>query len=257
MSLHPLGAPAELGGLGAGPSEQLDERRPGRREPLGHLRRHRRVVRRRLPLEGPDAPADPPGRDHEQRQQPEGEQRDRPRQAEHHGEREHERDDVRDDAGERRRERALGADDVVVQAADEGAGVGAREERDRHRLDVLEHAPAQVEDQPLAETRRRQALEQPDAAPTTATTREEHGDRDDQAAVALLDDRVDGPPGEHGRQHAEQRRHRRQGEERDDRATVRAGERAARGATSGGRRGGGRRRPAWRSAARATSGSRT
>ena len=100
----------------------------------------------------------------EQRQQDDGQHRDLPRQAEHHDERQDERDDVGHDAGEGRRERPLGADHVVVQPADEGAGVGPREERDRHRLDVLEHPAPQVEDEVLAEAGRLQPLEQPDAA---------------------------------------------------------------------------------------------
>ena len=49
-----------------------------------------------------------------------------------------ERDDVGDDRAERAGERPLGADDVVVQPADEGAGLGAGEERDRHALHVVE-----------------------------------------------------------------------------------------------------------------------
>ena len=36
----------------SGPAEQLDQRRARRREALGHLRRHRRVVHRRLPVGG-------------------------------------------------------------------------------------------------------------------------------------------------------------------------------------------------------------
>ena len=73
-----------------------------------------------------------------------------------------ERDDVGDDAGERRGEGPLRADHVVVQPAHQGAGVGAGEERDRHPLHVVEHLPAQVEDQALAEAGRLQPLEQPD-----------------------------------------------------------------------------------------------
>ena len=161
---HPLGPAAELGRLDVRPPEQLDERGAGRREALRHLRRHRRVV-----LGRPPAPAARPG----SRSGGPGARtaaaaarritRDLPRQAEHHDERQHERDDVRDDAGQRRRERALGPDDVVVEAADQRPGVGPREERDRHRLHVPEHPPAQVEDQPLAEPRRLQPLQQPDA----------------------------------------------------------------------------------------------
>ena len=230
---------------------------PGCGEAFGHLGRHRRVVGRGLPFEGADALADAPGGDHEQRQQPEREQRDRPRQAEHHGERQDERDDVRDDAGERRRERALGADDVVVQAADEGARVGAGEERDGHRLDVLEDAPAQVEDQALAEARRRQPLEHARPRrrgrrrPRAARRSSRRGPRRAARRWRRRRDR---------RARASARRgSRRRSPARGTRRWCgdAAGRTTARGATSAGRRGGGHRRPASRSAARSTSGSRT
>ena len=55
--------------------------------------------------------------------------------------------------------------------------------------------------------------------------REQHGQPDDHADVAAVDDGVDGTPGEHRRGHAEQGRHRGQGQEGDDRPAVRAGER--------------------------------
>ena len=160
MSLTRAGPRAELGGLGGGPAEQLDERGAWRREPLRHLRRHRRVVLRGLALQPPDTGADAAGRDDERRQQQHRQQGDLPRQPEHHGQRQHEGDDVRDDTRQRRREGPLGADDVVVQAADERAGAGAGEEGDGHPLDVVEDPAAQVEDQAFAEAARLQALEQ-------------------------------------------------------------------------------------------------
>ena len=206
-------------------SEQLDQRRARRREALGHLRRHRRVVLGRLPFEGTDLGADPTGGDHEDRQQHERQHRDLPRQAEHHRQREDERDDVRDDTGQRRGERPLGADHVVVQPADERAGVGAGEERDRHALHVLEHSPAQVEDEALAEPGRLEPLEQPDAGVDERDRADQHGQPDHGAGGPVFDDGVDGPAGEHGGGDAEHRRHRGEDEERDDRAQVWPGER--------------------------------
>ena len=45
----------------------------------------------------------------------------------------------------------LGAGDVVVEAADEGAGLGAREEGERHALHVVEDLGAHVVDEALAD----------------------------------------------------------------------------------------------------------
>ena len=67
-------------------------------------------------------------------------------------------------AGQRRGERLLGADDVVVEPADERAGLGAGEERDRHPLHVVEHLGAQVVDQALADARGEPALDQAEHA---------------------------------------------------------------------------------------------
>ena len=64
-----------------------------------------------------------------------------------------------DDRAERAGERPLRADHVVVQAADERAGLGAGEERDRAALHVVEELGAQVVDEPLADPRRPAALE--------------------------------------------------------------------------------------------------
>ena len=82
--------------------------------------------------------ADPAGRQDEQRAAAPAQQRDLPGQHEHRGEREHDAEDVADDAGQGGGERLLGAEHVVVEPADERAGLGAGEERDRHPLDVGE-----------------------------------------------------------------------------------------------------------------------
>ena len=55
------------------------------------------------------------------------------------------------DAAERAGERLLRADDVVVHAADERAGLGAGEEAEGHPLHVVVQRRAQVEDQSLAD----------------------------------------------------------------------------------------------------------
>ena len=205
-----------------------------------------------------DTSTDPPRRDHEQREQGEGEQRDRPRQAGHHGHREDEGDDVRDDPGQRRRERPLGADDVVVEAADQGAGVGAREEGDRHRLDVLEDPSPQVDDETLAEScrlaavragrrrcRRRRRRRSSAAMPTTTPV------------GAAVDDGVDRLPGEERRGDTRGRPTPWRGRGRRSSSGDAAWRRRPRGATCPWRRRGGCRCPASRSAAPTTSRSRS
>ena len=58
---------------------------------------------------------------------------------------------VADHVGEKVGEGLLGADDVVVQPAHQGTGLGAGEERQGHALDVAEHLGAPVVDQALAD----------------------------------------------------------------------------------------------------------
>ena len=65
---------------------------------------------------------------------------------------------LRHQPGQRRGERLLGAEHVVVQPADQRAGLGAGEERERHPLHVVEDRGAQVVDQALADARRVPAL---------------------------------------------------------------------------------------------------
>ena len=55
------------------------------------------------------------------------------------------------DVGQEIGEGLLRAEHVVVQPADQGAGLGAGEEGQRHALDVAEHLRPHVEDQALAD----------------------------------------------------------------------------------------------------------
>ena len=95
------------------------------------------------------------------------------------------RDEVADDAGEGVAEGALGADDVVVEPADQRAGAGAGEERDRHPLHVVEDRRAQVEDQPLADAwPTASGCSSPSPASTTAITAISTASRDARPASA-------------------------------------------------------------------------
>ena len=108
----------------------------------------------RLALDAGEPVAHPARRQHEDGQQHQRQQRDPPRDAEHHRQGEDEHHEVPDHSGQGAAERPLGADHVVVEATDQRAGPGPGEERDGHPLDVVEHGRPQVQDQRLADARR-------------------------------------------------------------------------------------------------------
>ena len=162
----PAGPVREGVGLGLRAAEQLDEQGARDVEALGHHLAHLAVEAVLLAGDVGQAAADPAGRQHEQRQQGQRQQRDLPRQDEHRGERGDDGEDVADDAGERRRERLLGALHVAVEAGHEGAGLGPAEEADRHPLHVVEDLGAQVVDEALADAGREPALGEADGGRT-------------------------------------------------------------------------------------------
>jgi hypothetical protein len=181
-------------------------------------------VPRRLALERPDTGADATRRDDEDRQQHDRQQCHLPREPHHHRDGERHGDHVRDDAGERRGECSLRTDHVVVQPADECAGVGSREERDRHSLDVVEHPAPQVEDEPFAELRRLPPFEQPDGRIDDGDDGDHRREGEHDARAASLDDGVDGAAGDERRRDAEHGAGRGEPEEGDDRPAMGAGE---------------------------------
>ena len=219
------GPRGELGGLVRGPPEQLDQGRAGGGEPLGHLRAHRRVVRDGLAFEAGEAGAHPAGGQQEQRQQHQREQGDLPRDADHHPERQHDHHQVADDARQGVAERALRADHVVVEAADERAGAGAGEERDRHPLDVVEHRGAQVEDEALADAGRQPPVGEPEPALGDRQHGDQHGEPHHGGRGRALADRVHDPSREHGRRDGQHREDHAEQQERGEGAAVGAGER--------------------------------
>ena len=93
------------------------------------------------------------------------------------------RDDVADDAGEHRREGLLGADDVVAQPGDEGAGLGAGEERDRLAQHVGEDLGAQVVDQALTDACGEPPLDQGEGAADDRDDGDEQRQADDDRGV--------------------------------------------------------------------------
>ena len=113
---HAGGVRLERRQLAAVVTEQLDEEGAGDVEALRHLRVHRRVVLHLLAGDVLQAEADPAGRDDEQRQHGQGEQREPPLEDQHRRQRGDQPDDVADDAAERVGDCRLGADDVVAEA---------------------------------------------------------------------------------------------------------------------------------------------
>ncbi len=141
---HPARLGLESGGLVLGVPEQLDQHGPADLEALLHDHVHLAVEVVALLGQRADALADEAGRDEEQRHQNERGQRDLPAEEEHGGQDDDHGDEVAHDVGEQVGEGLLGADHVVVEAADQRAGLGPGEEGQRHALDVPEHLGAHV-----------------------------------------------------------------------------------------------------------------
>ena len=103
-------------------------------------------------------------------------------------------DGVADDAGEHRREGLLGADDVVAEAGDQGAGLGPGEEGHRLAQHVREHLGAQVVDQTLTDAGGEPALDQGQAGADDRDEgheqRQPHDDRGVLGDDAVVDERL-------------------------------------------------------------------
>jgi hypothetical protein len=93
------------------------------------------------------------------------------------------------------------------------AGAGTGEEGHGHRLDVVEHRPPQVEDEPFADAGRLEALEEPEAGGGEGQGGDGGGQDHDGPQGPPLDDGVDRLAGEHGRGHPHHRAGGGQGQE--------------------------------------------
>ncbi len=222
---NPAGPLVEGLHLIARPTEQRHQQRPRHVEPFGRGRVHRGVQPVALASEGLQLAPEPPGRENEDRQQDQREHRDLPGQAEHHHRGQGESDGIGDDAGQGRGESLLRTDDVVVESADQGAGLGAGEERQRHLLHVPEHLGAHVEDQALADPGR-------EPAGAEGQQRVQHGQAADHQRQshhhghsAAGADLVDHVAGEQRGGDADHRRHDRQQQEDAEFLAVRGRER--------------------------------
>jgi hypothetical protein len=123
------------------------------------------------------------GRDEEDRKEDQRGQGDLPAQIEHRPQHDEHRDQVAHHVGQEIGEGLLRAEDVVVQAADEGTGLGPGEEGQGHALDVPEHLRAHVEDQTLADDRGDAALGEGEHGVEERQPTGEEGQADDQVGV--------------------------------------------------------------------------
>jgi len=124
------------------------------------------------------------------RQQQERYQRDLPGDPDHHDEGEQQSHDVPHDTRESVTERALRADNIIVQTAHQSAGSSAGEEGDRHALYVIEHRGPQIENQRLADGGRKPARNESNPGLGDGDQRDQQGERDDDILFGLLNDLV-------------------------------------------------------------------
>ena len=188
---HPPRLGLERGGLGLGVPQQLDQHGPADLEALLHDHVHLAVEVVALLGQRADALADEAGRDEEQRDQDERGQGDLPAEEEHGAEDDDHGHEVADDVGEQVGEGLLRADHVVVEPADQGAGLGPGEEGQRHALDVAEHLGAHVVDEVFADVGRDAPLRQDQAGIDDGEDGHQDGQPDDQVGVVFEDAVVD------------------------------------------------------------------
>ena len=221
---HRGGAPAEHRVLTVEVAEQLDEHRARHVEALGHLRVHRRVVLHLLTRDVLQPASDSAGRDDEHREHGERHQGQPPLEGEHRAQRRDQHDDVAHHAAERARDRGLGADHVVVEAARDRTGRRAGEERDRQPLHLGEQGSAQVGDQALTDAGAAPALDDLQRGVTQRRADGGRGEPEDEPAIAVGDRGVEDLAGDERRDEGEQRGDEDRDEEQGDGAAVRLGE---------------------------------
>ena len=210
--------------LGLAAPEELEEHRAADVEPLGHGVAEVGVAVHLLPGEAGEAVAHHARGEQQDREECDAQQRDRPAEEHHRHAHDDRGDDVGDGALQRGGERPLRADDVVVEAADEGAGLGAGEEGQRLPLHVGEDAGAEVVDESLTDAARQPARDEAEAGVDDGHHRHQDGEPDDQRCVTrahgVVDDRLE----QQGRHHDERRVDDRDRQERLDQPSVRARE---------------------------------
>jgi hypothetical protein len=124
--------------VGAGPAEQLGDEGARDVEALGREVVHLRVQLHPFPRDRLEPRSEAARGKEEHGQDQQCQQRQLPLQREHDDERHRDPDHVGDDGSQRARDRLLCADHVAVESRLQRTGLCAREERDRHVLDVVE-----------------------------------------------------------------------------------------------------------------------
>src|SRR5581483_636837 len=106
-----------------------------------------------------------------------------PGEGEHGRQDEGDGDEIADGGGEEVGEGVADAVDIAVEAADEGAGAGAAEKGERHFLNVLENADAEVKDDFGADERGKVALAEGEAAVNYTNGGGQDREHDDEMRV--------------------------------------------------------------------------
>ena len=118
-------------------------------------------------------------------------QGDLPTQEEHGRQDDEDGDEVAHHVGQKVREGLLSADHVVVQPADQRAGLGPGEKSQRHALDVPEDLGSHVEDEALADIGGDATLNQHQGCIDNGQAADHDRQDDHQAAVLVQDPIVD------------------------------------------------------------------
>ncbi len=177
-----------------GPAQELDQHGATDVETLLHHHVHLGIEVVALLGERSEVAPDDAGRDEEDRKEDQCRQGDLPTQIEHRRQHDEHRDQIAHHVRQEIGEGLLRAEDVVVQPADQGTGLGPGEEGQGHALDVAEHLRAHVEDQTLADDRGDAALGEGEHGVEERQPTGEEGQADDQVGVVVTDPIVDQGP---------------------------------------------------------------
>ena len=191
---HPSRLVLEGLGLGLRAAEQLDQHGAADVEALLHDHVHLAVEVVALPGQRPDALSDEPGRDEEDGDEHEGDQGDLPAEEEHGAEHDDDGDEVAHDVGQQIREGLLSPQYVVVEPADQGAGLGPGEEGQGHPLDVAEDLGSHVVNEALADVGRDAPLGEGQTGIAQGQDGDQDGQLNDELGVLLGDAVVDERP---------------------------------------------------------------
>ena len=220
----PTGPVGEAAGLLGGAAVELGQLGTRHVEPLGHGCVHRGVEVHALASDFGHLEAHPAGREYECRDQHEGQQGDAPLQHQQGDQRGDGRDAVGHDRSERAGQGPLGAHHVVVQAADQRAGLGAGEKREGESLDVVEQRHPEVEDEALADPGRCPPLGERQRGLGERGADHQQAEDGQVAAIARWYGVVDDLPEQQWWDDAEERAGDHAGQEAGDEASVGAGE---------------------------------